>query len=98
MTSFAERQRQRFDVQLSKDSAKAIDRIEFLREHPHMSEETGTLLGTVMCCNDFEPNILTANLEMAYQHIFGDKEHPSGCEWCKKNFELSKEERLRLMR
>lgn len=96
MKTFADRRKSNRSFEPTVGQDKAMDRIAFLRKHPEFSENTGILINTVMCCDDYAPNILQVTLEDAHTHVFGASSD-SGCIWCKKNYELSKAERERLL-
>jgi hypothetical protein len=64
---------------------KAIEEVNFLRHHPDMNNYVGTVISTVLACEDSSLSLSNMSLEEAHRHIFG-----GSCSWCRRTFERKK--------
>lgn len=70
------------DFRLSQVDRKHIEEVTFLRQFPKYAHNVGTLLNTVLSCEQSGLRISALSLEEAHNHL-------CKCEWCQRNYEIA---------
>ncbi len=69
---------------------RAIEEVNFLRRHPEITGYVGTLMSTVVACEESGISVSDIRLDEAYEHVFG-RTATTACPWCSRTFETKKE-------
>lgn len=69
---------------LTAPDLKAIEEINFLRQHPELTNYVGMLINTALICDDSKLTLEGLTLGEAYDHVFRN------CDWCKRAFRVKK--------
>ena len=69
---------------------RAIEEVNFLRKHPEVTGYIGTLMSTVVACEDSRISVSDIRLDEAYDHVFG-RAQATACPWCLRTFGTKKE-------
>lgn len=95
MLSYDEWAKKARDPNRDDEKRKRIERFKeresFLEEHPEFFSHTFSLMSVVLRCANSGLNLANYFDHKAYNHIYGDKNNSSGCDVCKKRFEIEKE-------